>query len=95
MSESASQPKNAFALWYAGFCSHCGWYRHLGQHVCMTTPPKLCVRCNLPFVVTFVRSPGVIPGYGPLSERCPKCGGDVFEGPDLPEVSFKTTTGGL
>jgi len=61
----------------------------------MTTPPKLCVRCNLPFVVTFVRSPGVIPGYGPLSERCPKCGGDVFEGPDLPEVSFKTTTGGL
>lgn len=47
----------------------------------MSTAPKVCVRCGVEFVETVVECPQGEPGclvlhYG---ERCPKCGGRVYE----------------
>ncbi len=49
--------------------------------------PRLCIRCNLPFVLVMVPCPDAIPGCCVLhyGHRCPQCGGAVY---DLPEISL-------
>lgn len=45
---------------------------------------KLCVRCNVEFVTTMVPCPDLTPGFAHCGvvhygDRCPTCGGDVYE----------------